>query len=289
MKLNHKTTINTSARHGFSLIELMIVIAIIAILMALILPALNRVLGRGDTVAVSAEFTQLDQALTSFKAKFGDYPPSYLKIPSVPVSGTPVWDPKSRAAVKAIWPQFDFNTNGGLNTPVDIFLNGAECMVFFLGGLENGDITSPVVAGFSKNPLSPWTVSENADGPFMEFDLSRMMDADGDKLFEYKDAFPDQSGPILYLSGSGGRYNKDNDPAAPDDYDVFALTDLNMTSCYRQADDKTPQRNDSFQLISPGPDGQYGAGGGYTTGQALPANRKDEADNITNFSGGPLN
>ncbi|MEZ6126325.1 MAG: prepilin-type N-terminal cleavage/methylation domain-containing protein [Planctomycetaceae bacterium] len=324
--MHHFKPQTTPHRQGFTLLELLAVITIISILLALILPALSRVLGRGDEAAVQAEFTQLDQALTTFKSKFGEYPPSYLRIPRM--GGT--WDPTSRAAVKRIWPQFDFSTspppgsspgdanylwNGGLNNPAsaDIYLSGAECLVFFLGGVQSGSTAAPVLSGFSKNPLTPWTSSGNPDGPFMEFDIARLVDVDGDGPYEYLDAFPGQTTPIFYLSGAGGSLNKDNDnylqtlpPTSAslvvgnDDYDVFpsSAAAQNMLGCYLQPDsdadftNNVPYKKDTFQLISPGEDGLYGLGGVYSEADAatlLSGTRAMESDNITNFSGGKLN
>lgn len=286
MKRSSQLRSATNRRTAFTLLELLAVITIISILLALLMPVLSSLLGRGDEAAVSAEMTQLNQALAAFKAKFGDYPPSYIKIPK---QGDP-WDAKSRAAIKAIWPQFDFSARGGLDAlnpvPGEKYLSGAECLVFFLGGMESGTTSAPVLAGFSKNPLTPWTVAENADGPFMEFDFTRLTDVDGDNLFEYLDPYPDQSTPLLYVSASGGRYNKSH--TDPDDYSVFG-TAKDMAGLYTQADGKTPHNSDSFQLISPGADGEYGSGGPYTAGEDLPSNRQNEVDNITNFSGGTLN
>ena len=59
------TTPNTdpTARGGFTLLELLIVIAIIAILMSLIIPAIAGARRRAQEAAVATELTQLDQAI----------------------------------------------------------------------------------------------------------------------------------------------------------------------------------------------------------------------------------
>jgi len=301
MKLNPENISPRHTRHGFSLIELLVVIVIIGILMALILPAINGVRIKARMAAVSAEITQLDQAIATFKNHFQIEPPSNLTIPGK----AGAWTSRDMAIVRTIWPQFSLVTsppsgsvlgdgnylfNGGLNNEGanDLHLNGAECLVFFLGGLESGSPGSGSVIGFSKNPIYPWTsAGSNRVGPYFEFKASRFVDVDGDQLFEYLDDLPDQSTPYLFLSSQGKLYNKMNNVSALDDYDVFANTS-DMSLVYLKADGKIPQRASSYQIISPGVDRQYGIGGIYTDGSELLNTRAAEADNITNFSGGTL-
>jgi general secretion pathway protein G len=75
------TRSKTVRRLGFSLIELMVVIIIIAVLMALLLPALSRSIRYAQQVSTQTEIRQLDAALQSFEAKFGvPYVPSQIKL-----------------------------------------------------------------------------------------------------------------------------------------------------------------------------------------------------------------
>ncbi len=65
---------------GFTLVELLAVILILAALVALLLPALNGALRTAKNAAVGGEINQLAQALASFKARYGDYPPSRILL-----------------------------------------------------------------------------------------------------------------------------------------------------------------------------------------------------------------
>ena len=303
MKLNHKTTINTSARHGFSLIELMIVIVIIGILMALVLPAIGGARRAARITQVSTEITQLDQAITSFKARFGVEPPSSLNIP-ISQAG---WTAEDRQKVLRVWDQFDFAICGGYGATAvppfaggypatELHLNGAECLVFFLGGLNNGTSTTPVMIGFSKNPRTPWSpLGENRDAPFYDRIVpGRVADIDGDGIIEFLDSLPDQTAPILYFSSQGKSYRKLNG-SGWDDFDIHTSLiepanphPKDLSSLYLGSDSKTPERAQGYQIISPGSDGLYGIGGKYTDGSELTGLRAAEADNITNFSGGEM-
>ncbi|QDV20935.1 Type II secretion system protein G precursor [Gimesia panareensis] len=278
-------------RRAFTLIELMIVIVIILILIGLLVPAIGAVRLRAQQSQVRTEIANLDAALTSFKADFGIYPPSYIKLYE---SGGASWDQHSKALVRKMWPQFNFALPKDINNDgdqTDVFeLNAGECLVFFLGGVW--DTTNKTPNGFSKNPANPFLVATggtNRRGPYFEFDSARFTDIDGDSAAEYKDAFPGQQVPYMYFSSYDGRgYRKSELPSIP-------ALGINMTEVYHQG---TPGQTlgpvykpKSYQIISAGADGQLGFGGNYDPDKNFPSTPDDrtvEADNITNFSSGAL-
>jgi prepilin-type N-terminal cleavage/methylation domain-containing protein len=285
-------------RSGFSLLELLAAIVIIAILISLLFPAINAVRRRAQITQVSAEMTQFEQAIASFKALYGVEPPSSLLIPApATLPAVPVWSAADQSKVRAIWPQFNFDQRGGLPSTVGaLHLSGAECLVFFLGGRAAGTVGSAQMIGFSKNPETPWSdAGTNREGPFFEFDIGRTVDVDSDGAFEYLDPLPAQVTPYLYLCSQGKNYTVVN-TSAPDDFDVFPSAEptlgdrtsspvfRNMAFPYVKADAKTPVRRD-FQIISAGLDGRYGIGGVYVNGNELvdvsKANTGDTADGDT--------
>ncbi|MFN5313598.1 MAG: type II secretion system protein, partial [Planctomyces sp.] len=64
----NSVSVRESARGGFSLIELLVAIVIIAILMALILPAIAGARSRAQVAQVTSDITQLDNAIAKFKS-----------------------------------------------------------------------------------------------------------------------------------------------------------------------------------------------------------------------------
>src|SRR5206468_3397223 len=117
-------------RSGFTLIELLVVIIVLAILAALLLPAINGAVRTARNAAVSAEINLLAQALESFKAKYGDYPPSRLYVAedgdysaaTVSLANSPSLGPgdiklaqlaqRSVSALRRFFPKALFNTSG---------------------------------------------------------------------------------------------------------------------------------------------------------------------------------
>jgi prepilin-type N-terminal cleavage/methylation domain-containing protein len=290
MKRHESQTAVNPSRSGFSLIELLVVIVILGILMSLIIPAITRARRNAQEAAVGAEISQIDQAVTRFKTRFGVEPPSSLTIPT----SVAAWSAEDRQKVLRIWDQFDFATLGGMGVypSAAIHLNGAECLVFFLGGVNANPSGVPQLVGFSKNPRTPWNATaENRDVPFYDrFTPDRLVDLDGDGVVEFIDGLPGQTTPMILFSSQGKSYRKANGATTLDDFDVHGGMNnaKDMIKIYLGSDGKTPMRPQGYQIVSPGFDGLYGTGGPYTDGSELSGVRSGEADNITNFSAGTM-
>ncbi len=161
-------------------------------------------------------------------------------------------------------------------------LDGAECLVFFLGGMRNTATTPAMFLGFSSNPALPFlqnAASTSRVRPFFPFQLNRLTDTDGDGFSEYLDPLPAQQNPYLYLMGYTPATYK---PLYSGSYSNSDPTSR-LTSIYTQSATKAWNPN-TYQVISPGQDGNYGSGGLYSpNGSSL---SEADNDNITNFNTG---
>lgn len=303
---------------GFTLIELLIVIVIISMLIALLLPVLANIQQSGQVARVKNELSQLETAILAFKNTYGIEPPSrfvlYEDFNDYGIAeADPVLDSlrsKSRGAISRMWPQFDFtqgrdwDNDTVITSGSSFVLNGAECLVFFLGGIIEGPASPPNLTGFSKNPATPFDSGSNREGPFFEFSTSRIQDVqntsadsglDGMGVLnipEYLDPLEGQSSPYFYVHRDYYRAHDQEEfaslsPALPVELEPRA---------YKQSDaNRSYYKKQTFQLISPGFDGVYGSGGIYEEddsdhdGETVPLHINEfDRDNITNFSSGML-
>lgn len=303
-----------SLRGGFTLIEILVVITILAILVALLVPALGGAQTRARIVQVRTDISALESAIAQFKSDFGSIEPPSGIIIYEDANGwtTNASNPavvRSRAIIRQLWPQYDFSMDRDINRDndeSDVFdLGGSECLVFFLGGAIEVDDTNGngyrdagekvFHAGFSKNPANPFASGGNRLGPYFEFRNDRLTESPVNTgFFAYRDPWPSQTAPYVYLSSYDGK--------------GYRLADLGtggLSHWYLQGTSATSPAwlATKYQIISPGPDGQYGVGGPFqpTASVALPAwnrtspagtwtlaDRAAEADNITNFHNGRL-
>jgi prepilin-type N-terminal cleavage/methylation domain-containing protein len=71
---------------GFTIVEMLTTLAVIGILIALLIPALNMVRGAAVTARQRAQFHSIEIALEAFRTDFGDYPPSAANLNELPIN-----------------------------------------------------------------------------------------------------------------------------------------------------------------------------------------------------------
>jgi general secretion pathway protein G len=308
---------SSRSRGGFTLIEMLVVITIVIMLVGLLLAGIFYAFSRMNQTTTIADISQLGASLQGFKAKYGVYPPSRIRLcgdydqyalkPTPAANGGPQLDSDSIAFINRMFPRIGLtvwsvtnNKGAGINWAgngvlVDEILEGDQCLVFFLGG-----IPSPVAAtnpqqwappsGFSTSPKDPSAVSSGAGvvPTFFSFDNNRLklvpgrlQNNPGSNFASYIDVYG--QAPYLYFSS----YNLPNGYAKS----YFMSTMVFGVQPYSSAANKYWNPN-SFQIIAAGADGQFGntPGGLWTVAQAeiiYPAGNTG-ADDLTNFYDAPL-
>ncbi|MSU80221.1 MAG: prepilin-type N-terminal cleavage/methylation domain-containing protein [Gemmataceae bacterium] len=270
--------LNTYRRPGFTLVEILVVIAIIAILAALVVGGVVSFMSKGPEIQTRNDLLQLSTALDKFYAKYKFYPPDQIKLCANYSQYNVVADKASLAYIGTMWPNLGQFTNvpwaGSTAIPATgIVLEGDQCLVFFLGGPPVGS-TPGLMGGFSLNPRDPISIAGGVDRErFMDFDTGRLVNR---PTVAYPTGHPfpsmfdrsDKRMPYVYFSS--GRYGYD--PTTPNSAGGFTPAGIltNPVIPYREL--LLPPYNfhqkSRFQIISAGRDGLYGPGGVWTQATA---------------------
>ena len=269
-------------RGGFTVVEILVAITVIAILAAMLIPVVGSAMRRAKEFAIQSEMAQLDLAIEHFKSDHGFYPPSFNGLDSVTFMSY-----LNRMAPNHAYSQADIN-NWWTNYGGEIAeLPGAD-LVFWLSGIAKnkqyplGDTSTGWLAGHNFHPGDNQVFERNV---YYDFNSERL------NFCHFDPANPgslDTHEPASFVQAQGKLFDEDLANVYPNEPWKWAAVYLYLDADnygnaggYRDAGGFYNQ--DSFQLFAPGLDGKKGQVN--VTGTFVNQCGPDGLDNIVNFVG----
>lgn len=309
------------ARRAFTLVEVLIVVAIIGILMGLALVGVNAARKAIQARAIALEVTAIAQAVEGYKQKYQSYPPDGSSLAAFRAHFQQVFPNMSNQEFVDLASVAKTPASGGIMDP-------AEALVFCLGGFSN-DPSAPFTG--RGGPLlkvgNTYQYNIDRNEGFFQFTQETLsLNADGSASTDEgafgtgaSDSIPvylpkGRTVPLVYFSSStyvGNNYSGTSvgvKPLKSENVNNGIPFATNNDKHYRFMNDK------SFQLISAGLDDDFGMSSlsatqyyTFPSGKLIDVSNSDAinnassegyqsssgqpsavVDNVTNFSDGSL-
>src|SRR5262245_28130562 len=283
----------TPARsRGFTLVEMLVVIGIVAVLAALLLPAVMMALNAARRAAIVFEVKQLNDAIETYKKDKGDYPPNFRDADAF-VRHVRRCYPKIAPTELSY---FITQNNGAYQFVQGKALDEGESLVFWLATLRDDQRYPFGVSGGQQSPYKK----------YYEFDQRRLVDDNGNTYPSFR---AKNSGETFYLYIDHRSYDDcAKFTGLGDSQNAYAYAeDSNVAeNCARPYWSETPSGSStatltrdkfkavnptSFQILCAGLDHDLGYKSGDTDVKIFAAGIRyndEDNDNITNFSDGTL-
>ncbi len=252
----------STPRSAFTLIELLVVISIIGLLMALLLPAVQKIRVAGKRAQTGADIGQLNTAAASFKQEFKFYPPELF-------DGT---NAAGIAVLQQMYPRWNGSGYTAPNTAGNP-LRGIQCLIYFTCG--------PNYTGWAiDGPFAPTATANAKKVPFFEYSGPPLVN------YIYNDPF---GTPYAYFASSTGQKYGVSGPLGPYSgtsplTSPYPVANTSLTPFTNAAG--KPVNGDSVQIISAGADKTFGPGWAWTPGSGGYVSGSAGADDMANFNGG---
>ncbi len=239
------------SRHGFTLVEIMVVVVIIGILLSLVVPATMRAIQRARETEAKMEISSLASAVEQYQQRWNDYPPDGSDLPVLQRHMRKVF-PRMAEPDQSLL--FALTHPDGSNFS-SVAMDRAEALVFFLGGFSE-DVAHPLTGAGG-----PLETDQSNEGSTALSDYQYNATRDG-ALFEFA---PER----LTFGLSGNRYVSTDEAElgyADVEHGVTPQNGPDLLPAYRSTRARTPILyfdSRSYGVVSTGAYNGYWAGGEF--------------------------
>jgi len=253
----------SNLRSAFTLIELLVVISIIGLLIALLLPAVQKIRVAGKRAQTGAEIAQLSTAAESFKQEFKFYPPDSF-------DGT---TPAGIAILRQMYPRWNPSGYIAPNAAGQPFV-GIQCLIYFTCG--------PNMTGWAIDaPIAPLPTATSKKGPFFEYSGQPI----NTPALRYTLNDPFGSPYAYFASSTGGSYPSGAQTPGylvsyPNGATFGPILPLTTGSPVK------PVNSGTVQIISAGANKSFGPGGAWSPTSGGYSSGSAGADDMANFNAG---